>query len=118
MSAPMDRTYWKTVLGIAALVATAPVTLGLTGVDQTDLACEDAIEHARDCCPDLEPTDVACDGTGCSTSDLDLATSQCLDAMSCDDMQKLGTCKALKELRSPDGGVELDAGAARQEICR
>jgi hypothetical protein len=103
-------------------------------IDERTLECEQAVVHARDCCPNLEVPSVC--GDGCSPVTLDLDESLCVQSLSCDDMRARGTCARLEtasgKAHSPsDGqgaggqgaggqnadGQNADTSGTRQVVC-
>ena len=87
------RSPWRAV-GAALLV-----TFTCGGLDQNDLACEDAAAHLKDCCSSLSYTFV-CNQTqpqncnGQPVSDYASASQvACLEKMSCDAIRAAGICE-------------------------
>lgn len=79
-------------------VASMIVAFPALSSDGTEFACEEAVAHLKSCCPDLEPKTFDCHrGFSCAgeegaETDLDLATSNCIQEMSCARIQAENLC--------------------------
>jgi hypothetical protein len=98
------------VLGITAACSTIP---------DEDLACEEALAHATECCDRLDVLRFNCEtATGCTQSRPDLRgqTADCLRASSCESLRSSGTCDRLRQasLVPAFGGVS----SAFDKVCQ
>lgn len=84
--------------GGTVFVASMIVALPALSSDGTEFACEEAVAHLASCCPDLEPKafdcrrGFSCAGDEVANTDLDLATSNCIQEMSCARIQEENLC--------------------------
>ncbi len=73
-------------------------------VRKDELECENAVQHLQDCCGDMFDSQVDCTFVygGCGSPneppELGIAQSECLQTLTCADLQLMGGCGAWKEL--------------------
>jgi hypothetical protein len=86
-------TVSKGAITIAVVVG---VALGCGGIDDDELACEDALSHLEDCCPKFDIHRFQCaNQSDCSTAvptDLTQTASDCIRSHSCSDALSSGLC--------------------------
>jgi hypothetical protein len=68
-----------------------------------ELECENAVAHLQDCCgATFAPVDCTFVAGGCGAPDkppqLSVAQSQCLQTLTCSDLERMGGCGAWKDL--------------------
>lgn len=89
---------WKRRLLGVPLVGVVLLLGGAEGFDARELACEDAVQHLVDCCPNGAPARAlhCYVGRGCEDDDLDLDENQaeCLRDSDCETLYASGACDA------------------------
>lgn len=95
---------------VVALGATFLVAGG--GLREDELDCEEAVAHLASCCPNYDPTQIACKYSstcGITLPALSVEESRCILDLSCDHVVQAGLCESTEGLSSPhtdeDGGV-------------
>ena len=103
---------WKRFL-VALPVALITLTLlgGAEGIDADELACEAAVQHLLDCCPEGAPArNLTCyAGRGCDHTEPDLSASQSAEFLgeSCRELADSGACDTTAPPPPPPtGGFE------------
>lgn len=88
---------WRRLLLAGSAAALLFVLGGAEGFDEDELACEDAVAHLIDCCPDDAPARaVSCyAGRGCDETRPQLSNprASCLRDADCDALYASGACE-------------------------
>jgi hypothetical protein len=90
----MKPTLWKTLRGAILAIVLGGVLPGALAEDQ--LECEQALAHLEECCPTIRAPLVC--GDGCGTITLSLASSECIQDSSCDEILASNMCARVASL--------------------
>jgi hypothetical protein len=85
------------------------------GFRRDELACEEAVAHLGECCPNLDTTQLNCtydDACGTLRPDFDVNQSGCIREASCEEIRARGLC----DLKAADGDAS-HAGDAGSLAC-
>lgn len=113
MGSMSDRSRWGRRIFIAVVLL-----LATTGaLDEDELWCEEAIGHIRDCCPDLDVTNICGDADGYCTPVITLSRdeSECILELECGP-EAVAVCERLEVLQDSVAHEELVEPPS--EVCR
>jgi hypothetical protein len=122
-----SRSWWSTGFTVALLVG---LLLACTGIRQDEFACEDAVAHLQQCCPDFTGSNIVCVyaavAGGCDTSgysenpDFDVEQSTCIRNEACAVLRSSGVCErvaAIPKNSGERGGYQDPASVPSLQVC-
>lgn len=86
----------------------ALMSIGARGVGERELECEEAAVRLQDCCDDFDPTTMSCayewscGGDGDLEPSLRTSTAECIQGLSCEELNASGVCHLLLLMEEPE----------------
>ncbi len=100
--APARASQLRIGITVALLTATCIVS---DCVDRETFECNLAVAIVADCCPEIDPTALNCErGFACDANEplLKEEESECITALSCDEIRSQGGCEDIARLSCVD----------------
>lgn len=117
---PARPAAWRWIRRSAAVLGLSILVAG-GGLRQDELDCEQTVAYLQGCCPDSHTWTLACvsdRGCGVSTDPVfSIDESQCIQAMSCDEIFHSGICDKVRNLPSPTSNTWDDTSTSHPPVC-